>query len=151
MRDVLLAMTILLTCTVSGRAQSPDEQFDWLIGTWKLKDKPVFETWTYDRSTNALMGNSFKVNSHDTTRLEQVVIRFDNGNYHYIPDVAGNQAAVDFVMTKVEKQNFVAENTTHDFPKLIRYALVKENGKDAIEAAIEGDGKVIPYHFQRIK
>ena len=50
-----------------------------------------------------------------------------------------------------DERSFVAENPEHDFPKLIRYKLLKKRDGEFLEAVIEGNGKVIPYRFQRLK
>jgi len=78
-------------------------------------------------------------------------LKAEGNIYYYIPDVAGDQGPVRFKITQHDNTMFVAENSQHDFPKIIRYKLVKENGQDVNEASIEGDGKVISYTFVRLQ
>ena len=122
-----------------------------LIGTWKMKDKMVFETWKPARDGKTLEGFSFRVKGTDTVAMEQIRFIYEGNLFHYIPDVQGDQPPVDFKLTQHNAQSFVAENPQHDFPKIIRYKLIRKENADVIEASIEGDGKVIPYHFDRVK
>lgn len=142
MRKIIL-LSILSWLSVALMAQQ--KQFGWLCGTWKQKDKNVFESWKIAKDGKALEGLSFRTKGADTIVMEQVRLVFDGKDFHYIPDVAGDQAAVDFKISKYTSDSFVAENSQHDFPKLIRYHLSKRDGKDFIAASIEGNGKVIPY------
>ena len=143
---VLTALILLVVC-----AQAQQKEFNWLVGTWKLKDKNIFETWKVSPDKKTLDGFSFRVKEGDTLSMEKVRFTYDGTSYHYMPDVEGPQGEVDFKITKYDAKSFVAENPQHDFPKLIRYSFVRKNNVDLIEAAIEGDGKVIPYIYERVK
>lgn len=136
---------------IAGASQAQVKEFGWLVGTWKVKDKMVFERWKPARDGKALEGFSFRVKGTDTIAMEQIRFVYEGNSFHYIPDLAGDQPPVDFKLTQHNAQGFVAENPQHDFPKIIRYKLIRKENADVIEASIEGDGKVIPYHFERVK
>lgn len=139
-------LVIALVClTVSCNAQS----FDWLIGTWKLEGKPVFEVWTKPDEGEKLVGVSFKVTDVDTLILEKLTFNRIEGSYYYISDVAENDAPVAFKVTHYNDTSFVAENPVHDFPKTIKYTIVRKANAESLHAAIEGNGKVIPYTFRK--
>jgi hypothetical protein len=146
MRTLIITM-IFLMHSMAGCAQ---QNFKWLLGTWKLKDKPVYEEWRTDTGGD-LKGLSFKVNGSDTVVLERINLTFRSGKYHYIPEVAENAAPVDFTFTSFDEDSFIAENPQHDFPKLIRYTIVRKDEQEFIEASIEGNGKVISYAFEKIR
>lgn len=146
-----ISFIVFVGCLSMTTGFAQRSEFSWLLGTWKLKDKNVFETWRIGTDGKTLTGNSFRVSGTDTVRLEQVKIIFVNDQFHYVPDVEGDQPAVDFPMKSYSANGFIAENLMHDFPKTIRYHFFENNGSDRIEASIEGDGKVIPYHFERVK
>lgn len=148
MKKIIL-ITILHFLTVTLVAQQ--KEFGWLCGTWKLKDKNVFETWRIADDGKSLDGFSFRTKGTDTIAMEQIRVATQGGFFHYIPDVAGDQGAVDFRITKYTNDSFVAENPQHDFPKIIRYQFIKKDNGFFIEASIEGNGKVIPYSFERLK
>lgn len=142
---------LVLSLLLAAAAQAQQKEFSWLIGTWKLKDKNVFETWKISADKKTLEGYSFRVKKGDTLAMEKIRFTYDGASYHYTPDVSGPQGEVDFKITKYDGSSFVAENPQHDFPKVIRYKFIRRNEVDYIEAAIEGNGKVIPYNYERVK
>jgi hypothetical protein len=145
--SILILFTILFA---SACAQS--EKYKWLVGTWKLKGKEVYESWAFEKSENTLRGTSYKLNASDTTILETLRLIYREGKYYYIPDVAGTQGPIEFAITSSDDQMFRAENPKHDFPKVIQYDFVRNAGNaDVINAFIEGDGKRIPYIFERVR
>ena len=125
--------------------------FQWLKGTWKIQGENVFEIWQGDEGRRDLSGKAFRVKGADTVVTEVISLKYSNGSFHYIPDVAGDQPPIDFTITSSDRYSFVAENPDHDFPKIIRYRYVRKDGREMIEASIEGNGKVIPYTFEKIK
>lgn len=127
------------------------KEFSWLAGTWKLERRNTFEVWCANDETQTLSGRSFQVEGSDTTITETISLKFLNDSYHYIPDLAGNQPPVDFIITNFDENGFVAENPQHDFPKVIRYRFFQKGGMEQIEATISGNGKVISFLFQKIK
>jgi len=146
----ILAIVLYLLSLHGTLAQQKD--LGWLLGVWKLDGKNIYEVWTRSESgSNSLNGHSFHLQGNDTITDERISIRFFNGVYHYIPDIAGSQPAVDFSFTKIDHDSFVAENPEHDFPKIIRYKLRHDNSGEHLDAAIEGDGKIVPYHFTKLK
>jgi hypothetical protein len=148
MKNLIVTVTLF---TFSLPLFAQQKEFSWLIGTWKLKDKNIFEQWMKDPDGKSLIGKSFRVKGADTVSMEEVRFTFSNNQFHYIPDVAGEQGPVDFAITKYEANSFVAENPLHDFPKIIRYKRVKKDDSETIEASIEGGSKVISYQYQRVK
>ena len=133
-------------------AHGQQKNLDWLLGVWKLDGKNAYEVWTRgETGGNTLSGHSFHLMGNDTISDERISIRFFHGAYHYMPDIAGSQPAVDFAFTKIDEVGFVAENPQHDFPKIIRYKLRRDSSGDHLDAAIEGDGKIVPYHFTKLK
>jgi hypothetical protein len=146
---IILIVCFALLSAGSGLAQR--KEFPWLVGTWKVKDKNEFERWTTHGEENSLTGKVFQVRGADTLITEVISLTFYEGAFHYVPDVAGPQEGVDFTITKYDDSSFVAENPKHDFPKIIRYKWIQGQKAKAIEAAIEGNGKVIAYRFEKLK
>lgn len=144
-------LTLVLTAIFVTTSLGQKKEFSWLIGTWKLKDKNIFETWSLADDGKSLKGASFKMDGTESTILEETKLIFSGNSFYYIADVTGDQDPVDFPISKYDDISFVAENPKHDFPKVIRYKFVKKDGKEFIEAAIEGDGKVIPYNFEKVR
>jgi hypothetical protein len=143
------AVVLLVVLSIQlGQAQHHD--FRWLTGTWKLKNKAAFEVW-HVNADGDLSGKAFRIHGVDTIVTEVIKLEYSHGSFHYIPDVAGDQLPVDFIITKADSQSFVAENPQHDFPKIIRYRCSTEGSRPVIEASIEGNGKVISYSFEKVK
>jgi hypothetical protein len=66
--------------------------------------------------------------------------------YQAMPN--GRQPATDFRLTKLEPKDLTFENPSHDFPKMIRYAL----GEDGtLEATISGADGRKPVTFRYTK
>lgn len=146
MKSSILIVVAFLTTEVCVA----QENFSWLVGTWKSKDKPVYEVWHLD-SIGVLKGHSFKITDGDTVVLEQITLqRLDDG-YYYIPDVPENDSPVHFKISSSTVSSFIAENYAHDFPKVIKYTIVRKDENEFLEASIEGNGKVIPFSFQKVK
>ena len=141
----------LITVCLAKVACAQQTEFSWLIGSWKLKDKNVFEVWQKETGSNTLQGKSYKIVGRDTVILEKIQLVKKDQSFFYVPDAAENQKPVEFKITSYSKHSFVAENPDHDFPKLIRYKYLRKDNNEFIQAAIEGNGKTIPYDFQRVK
>ena len=132
-------------------SSAQQKEFGWLVGKWKLTEKNVFEEWKISTDKKTLEGISYRIKEGDTTVTEKLLIKFEQPFFFYISDVAENPGSVKFKITQYNADKFLAENPEHDFPKAIRYKLIRKNSQDFIEASIEGDEKVIPYYFVRVK
>ena len=141
----------LITVCLVKVAYAQQMEFAWLIGSWKLKDKNVFEVWQKKTGSNTLQGKSYKIVGSDTVTLEKIQLVKKDQSFFYVADAAGNQKPIEFKITSYSKHSFVAENPDHDFPKLIRYKYLRKENNAFIQAAIEGNGKTIPYDFQWVR
>jgi hypothetical protein len=129
-----------------GKAQ--EKEFGWLHGTWKMKNKETYEVWKTSSDHKMLEGISYRIKGADTVVTETLKIKQQNSAFYYVPDVAGDQPEVYFKIIEHDDKSFTAENPEHDFPKIIRYQLLSPT---SIKAEIEGDGKIIPFVFDKIK
>lgn len=139
-------LLLLIACPLAGFTQA---DFSWLEGSWKLQGKNVYEIW--EKKEGVLKGKAFKISATDTTMLEKITLRERDGVFYYVPDVKENNGEVEFKMTSITADGFVAENPAHDFPKLIRYTIVRKENTQTINASIEGNGKVIQYTFDKVR
>src|SRR5688500_765653 len=140
-----LALLSLLLNEGSGQLLT----FRWLIGLWKLGDRNIYEMWR--QGDDQLIGEAFEVSGGDTAVTEVISLQFYKNAYHYIPDVAGDQPAIDFIITSADSTGFVAENPNHDFPKKIIYKYSSGDKQEKINAVIEGGGRSISYSFLKVK
>lgn len=143
---LILIGLICLQCRTS-----PEERFMWLIGTWKLEGREAYETWRIAEQSPALIGKAFRIQAGDTVVTETITLDYFDGSFHFIPDVAGDQGPIDFVITTTEGDSFIAENPQHDFPKVIQYSLQREGETRKLKAAISGNGEVIAYSYDEVK
>lgn len=149
MKTTLFLTSALLLGSICLNAQH--KEFHWLVGSLKMKDKAIVEQWRVANDGKTLEGISYRVKGSDTTVTEEIRLVQTNGTFHYIPDVAGDQGPVNFIITQRDAASFVAENPEHDFPTLIRYTFVRRDEHDMLEATIEGQGKTIRYTFVRLQ
>ena len=147
MKTIFVCVFSVVSCYAFGQAK----EFGWLVGTWKMKDKNVFERWTLSTDKKFLVGSSFKKEGESTVILEETSIMRSGDSFYYVADVAGDQDSVQFRISSFDVTSFVAENPEHDFPKIIRYKAIQKEGKTYLDAAIEGNGKVIPYSFEKVR
>jgi len=124
------------------------KEFGWLVGTWKATGKEAYEVWKIGKDKKMMEGVAFRMKGADSVVTERTKIKQEKGTFYYIPDVVGDQPEVYFKITRKNADGFTAENPQHDFPKIIRY---KRQANGSLKAEIEGDGKVIPYYFEKIK
>ena len=142
-------ISLLLLMNVAA-AYAQEHPFNWLLGTWKLQNKNVYEVWQ-SSGENVLKGISYKISGSDTTVMEKITVIRRGADYYYVPEVPENNGAVEFRITTINTDGFIAENPLHDFPKIIRYTIVRKQDGVFIAASIEGNGKVIPYNFERLR
>ncbi len=152
----VLAMTTLLLVAMRRPFENKMDVFLWLIGTWTLKNDQgtVMETWRPMNDSSYEGESTLYKKTLETVQLEKMQLVYRGGNYYYIPVASGQNDGqpVRFRVTGFDKKSFTAENPEHDFPKRIRYTLVK---KDSLLARID-DGKAVPvkksdYYFSRLK
>ena len=131
-------------CCLSA-AIAQQEEFSWLVGTWKEEGKNSFEVWKADRA--GLRARSYTVDAggHAITSEEISLVK-EEGTFYFIPDVTGPQGPIKFTITSQQTNGFTAENAAHDFPKKITYTL---KDHDHLHAVIEGGSKSISFYFIR--
>ena len=150
MKITLLCLFVLLFMSLTNVVAQRND-FAWLLGRWKIKDKNAYEEWKTSKESDNLTGRSYRVKETDTLVTESIVLVKEGSDFYYVPTARGNAGPVKFKLTSHDDKSFVAENPQHDFPKLIRYKFIKKDDGDVLDAAIEGDGKVIQYTFVRVQ
>lgn len=79
------------------------------------------ESWQKER--NSFIGTGMKVSSGDTVLLEELKIKCENEQIHYIALVPGqnNAMPIAFSLIAIEDHRYTFENRLHDFPQRIIY------------------------------
>lgn len=157
MKAFFLIAAFLFSVASSMAQQTPQatpenfKKLEWLVGHWnRTNSKPGssgHEVWE-KRSAEELSGYGLTLRGSDTAFAEQFSIIAKDNKLHYVVSVLSEkQHPVSFLITSLTDVDFVCENPQHDFPKKIEYHL-KGN---QLHAAISGDGKSIPFLFERKK
>lgn len=119
-------LTVVFFLSLQTNAQQL-EQLDFLVGTWKVEGKPTYEHWS--KEENILIGESFKVKDDikyvsETLRIEQI----DNAIIYSASVLNQNEGkTIAFTLNSEVTDKLSFENTTHDFPKKIRYTKLTDN------------------------
>ncbi len=119
------------------------KQFNWLTGSWMMKDKEGIVTEDWKLVNDSLMeGSSDFIKGDSTIPFEKIKLFRRSYHFFYEAKAAGqnNEKPVEFKLTTFSDTGFVAENPQHDFPKRITYRLVN---KDSIHAIVDG-GPTMP-------
>jgi hypothetical protein len=157
MKTALLLMACLAIACLCVHAQNQNRDFerlDLMVGTWKMESGKgiLYESWR-KINDSTLKGRSFKINGKDTVLLEQVDLIKTGGEIQYIPVVNGqnNDKAVIFALSKTENGIYIFENSNHDFPQRIVYALPEANVLHAwIEGNMNGKFRRVDYKYTRL-
>jgi hypothetical protein len=132
---------------VASALFAQQNEFGWLIGTWQEVNKNSFEVWKNEGTF--LSGNSYKIdNSGNKTFTEEIKLIKKGKDFYYVPNVAGPQGPIEFKITSFDEHAFTAENSEHDFPKMIIYKKINEQ---QFEATLSGGTKSISYSFKIVK
>jgi hypothetical protein len=123
------------------------KKIEWLCGEWTQNNgkegKVSRERWL--KTPEGLDGLSVTISGTDTLFVEKMKIISRNGVLFYVADVPSNKGSVYFRFTALHDLGFTCENPAHDFPKKITYSMEA----NVLVATISGDGKSIPYTFER--
>lgn len=143
LRSVLSLLIAGSICLLSFTSPAPRavDQFGWLTGSWKRvsSQQEQWEEW-HVANDSTLQGRSYQVrNGTDTLLLETVQLTYRGGHWAYCPTVAdqNNGQTVVFPLIWLGKNEFIAVNSSHDFPQRIQY----RRQADWLLASIEGEAK----------
>jgi hypothetical protein len=141
MRALLFALLIMISAALMTPEKTVAQSsvpLAWMVGKWKIQTPGgvILEEWRIaDDST--LAGRSvFIRNNSDTAVQETVILSMRNGQWYYTPTVANqnNALPVPFKIIFLRGSEFIAENTSHDFPQRISYRRIQSQ----LFASIEG-------------
>jgi Domain of unknown function (DUF6265) len=140
MAKLVFCITILLLMSTPGVCQQIQNP-KWIVGTWIIKTGKgtIAEEWKMDNDSSFSGKSVFIMAEKDSVLQETLELSFRNGSWHYISKVVGqnNNLPVSFQLIYMGKDEFISENTAHDFPQRISYRRVKNE----LFASIEGKSK----------
>ncbi|MDH5412974.1 MAG: DUF6265 family protein [Flavobacteriaceae bacterium] len=102
-------------------------QLDFLVGTWKMEGKENYESW--EKLDHILKGKSYKIVDGQKIVTEIIELKSDGNQIFYTPTVFDQNEGkpIQFILLKLNKNEFSFENSDHDFPKKIQYKKYSEN------------------------
>jgi len=120
-------------------------QVGWIAGTWTATSatQTIEERWSAAVG-GAMHGVSRTVRGSSLSAFEFLCIAERAGGLVYTAMPNARTPATDFLLTGIDATSATFENPTHDFPKMIRYAL-REDG--SLEATIGGAAGQKPVTF----
>ncbi|MBU1014079.1 MAG: hypothetical protein KKG99_13855 [Bacteroidetes bacterium] len=148
----MVAVATMLSCINSSTQTNNDAEslnnFDWLIGNWirtnEMEPKITHERWTKASNTEYI-GMGFTLQSLDTIFKEEIrLVKMDK---KWIYEVSGvNDSPTLFELSTISENSFVCENDENEFPKKIKYTLLREE----LIAIISDENTEISFHFKRL-
>lgn len=152
---ISIYLFVILLLTTCHPVKDPDGEavrslFKDIQGTWKLVNKPLYESWSPEGKD--FMGKVILVKNNDTIIRETIQLILSDTACIYrvrVPD-QNEGKPVDFLLRDVEGKMVVFENPFHDFPTSIQYEL---KSKDTLVARtfgiIKGKEKKIEFRYLR--
>jgi len=121
------------------------DRLQWLSGNWSggTTASTSEERWT-PASGGSMLAVSRTMRNNSVSAFEFLCIAERGGGLVYTAMPNGRTPATDFTLTAIDDSSATFENPSHDFPKMIRYAL-KPDG--TLEATISGGAGQKPTTF----
>ena len=144
-------LLLFIVTPVIPQTKSTIENLSWLSGCWEGRDGDSLleEHWSKPEGQTMLgFGRTLKDNK--TTFFEFLQIREEMGGLVYLPQLQG-AAAVEFKMVSFDKDKFVFDNPSHDFPQRIIYQRQNLMLLAAIEGVQKGKQMREEYLMKRVR
>ncbi|GAB3335471.1 hypothetical protein GCM10027429_17780 [Marivirga atlantica] len=109
------------------QAQQSIAQVEFLVGTWKMGGKEMYEQW--ENTEGILKGHSYKMVEGEKLTTETLTIKIQEGRIVYealVPN-QNNGQSIHFILNAEVKDQLSFENSNHDFPKKIQYKKIDDN------------------------
>lgn len=123
--------------------------FDWLIGNWKRVNdsdgKETFENWK-NMSSTEYSGVGYTIKNGDTISQENMSLTKSADTWSLFVKTPDEKKPVEFKIKEISDKQFVFTNDSIDFPKRIKYWMVK----DTLKANISNEQMDILFEFIRI-
>jgi hypothetical protein len=131
------------------RAKGSMAQVSWIPGTWVggSATTTIEERWT-PSAGGSMIGVSRTIRDGNLSAFEFLCIVERDGGLVYQAMPNGRSPATDFTLTKLDADNAIFENPTHDFPKMIRYTKRPDGSLEAVVSGAPGS-QPVTFVFKR--
>ena len=147
--SLIFGFALLLGCV--SKKPSQLKEMEWMIGTWHVESKSLYERWK-NVSDTEFQGINFAVDGPDTIVHEYIQLKASEESIFYIlrPSKQNRGRSIQFKLISKDPKRLVFQNKEHDFPPLIVYVKTSDT---SIDAWIEGevDGEFRKSDFKMIK
>jgi hypothetical protein len=147
-----LTFTLVLSILSFFSIAQNQQNFDWLIGKWKVKrtNETNLEVWQ-KKNDSTYTSKSFTVKNNDTTLFETVELVKINNLWNYIV-TANNEndnKPISFTLQFIGFKEFISINPQHDFPTRIAYRLVGSHLFASIEGVVNNKLRKVNFDYKK--
>lgn len=151
---ILLIGIVLLLMAMKGKDSM--EPFHWLLGDWQMERKSGVMTESWGRvNDSSFEGKSYMTSKEGVQKvLEEMQLICRQKTYYFISAVPGQnkELPVSFTVNDFSDKHFLAENPAHDFPRRIKYELIKQDSLHAwIDGGLSNTEQRVDFYFSRKK
>lgn len=138
-----------------GKQEMRIERLAWLAGSWGSSQdaRETEEHWMSPKGGLMLGMNrtidKARKTSFEYLRIEQRSTAAGKRTIWYVASPSGN-APTEFKLTKLENEEVVFENLTHDFPQYVIYSRNGDALTARIEGEIAGEKKVVQWNWKKL-
>jgi uncharacterized protein YciI len=144
MKCILTSLILVMTDIAFAQSDIPD----FLLGTWKMENKEVYEHWD-KLNDQTLKGFSYEIKDGHMTVSEYLDITQSNNKIIYTATVLNQnqRKGINFKLTKTDS-TFTFENPNHDFPKRIVYQKLTDT--EILVQVSDGTKKGFSYKMKKL-
>lgn len=151
---ILIIGIVLLLMAMKGKNSM--EPFKWLLGDWQMERKSGVMTESWEKvNDSSFEGKSYMTSKEGVQKvLEEMQLVYRKKGYHFISAVPGQnkELPVSFTINDFSDKHFLAENPAHDFPRRIKYELMKQDSLHAwIDGGLSNAEQRVDFYFSRKK
>lgn len=128
------------------------ENFEWLVGKWKMEGKRNTTIEIWNNSTNSTFeGSSNTISKADdrTVFSESLRIIHMDSEIFYLAKVPENEFPIPFKIVENNNNSFTAENPSHDFPQRIVYSLTSADSLIVNISRIDDPASIRIFAYKR--
>ena len=143
MRKLIILSLLISACSSNGLKQVGLESWN---GEWISEEgeDSFLETWK-SIDANEMAGYGAMLHSGDTIFSERIQLIKEKEDIYYVVTIKENSnLPVRFKLTSSSANQWIFENSEHDFPTRITYELTAEN---KLRATIEGSEQTADQNF----
>jgi len=121
------------------KARATIAQVEWISGVWiGTAGQTTFEERWTPPAAGSMMAISRTLRDGLMSAFEYLCIVERDGGLVYVAMPNGRMPPTDFTLTKIDANNAIFENPTHDFPKMIRYTRRPDGSLEAVVSGTDG-------------